>query len=389
MSRSILAATVLILTIGCKETPEDATAATATNSDREATVDSSLEMPFYVGTYTDGQSEGIYKYVLSAEGSLKNIGLAARAENPSFLAFSPDRKQLLVVNEVSNAEAQGYVSSFKIDRDTLLLLDQKPSGGAHPCHIVSRADGYVVVANYSGGNMGLLRWQPDGTLSELLDVQQHKGSGTHPRQEGPHAHSGWFTPEGGVIAVDLGTNQLWFSEIDTVTHKFTSGMQNTFSMESGAGPRHLALHPKNSGIYVINELSSSISFLKKNADGGQHYEIEQTLSTLPQGYSDANTCADIHISDEGKFVYASNRGHNSIAIYSVNPDSGKLLLLGHEPTRGETPRNFSLSPDSRFLLVANQTTNSISSFQRDPLTGLLTFIDQTEAFAPVCILFAP
>jgi 6-phosphogluconolactonase len=375
--------------MGCREPHGDAAKAAGTDSDRKPTGESALEMPFYVGTYTDGESEGIYKYVLSADGSLKNIGLAGRAENPSFLAFSPDRKQLLAVNEVSNSEAQGYVSSFKMDRDTLLLLDQKPSGGAHPCHISVNADGYIVVANYSGGNMGLLRWQPNGTLSELLDVQQHKGSGTHPRQEGPHAHSGWFTPEGGIIAVDLGTNQLWFSKIDTVAHKFASGMQNTLSMEPGAGPRHLALHPKNSGIYVLNELSSSVSFLKKNKNGGQPYEIVQTLSTLPEGYLDANTCADIHISGDGKFVYASNRGHNSIAIYSVNEDSGELQLLGYELTRGQTPRNFNLSPNGRFLLVANQTTNSISSFQRDPLTGLLTFMDQTEAFAPVCILFEP
>jgi 6-phosphogluconolactonase len=343
-------------------------------------------MPFYLGTYTDGESQGIYKYSLSADGTLSKTGLVAEAENPSFLTLSPDGRYLLSVNEVSNADQTGFVSSFRIGKDTLTFLDQKPSGGAHPCHISINPDGYVVVANYSGGNMGLLQLQDSGRLSGLLDVQQHKGRGTHPRQEGPHAHSGWYTEEGNIIAVDLGTNQLWFSKIDPETRKFVPESPNTLDMEPGAGPRHLAFHPEKPWIYVVNELSSSVSLLIGDSEG-MPYEILQTISTLPEAFTEPNTCADIHVSADGRFVYASNRGHDSIAIYSVNPESGKLELLGHESTRGENPRNFSLSPDSRFLLVANQTTNSIVSFQRDEDTGLLTFVDQAEAPTPVCILF--
>ncbi|MEJ2163279.1 MAG: lactonase family protein [Robiginitalea sp.] len=341
---------------------------------------------FYVGTYTDGGSKGIYKFTLSMDGTLRKVGLMARTENPSFLSFSKDGDYLLAVNEVSDENRTGYVSSFKIGTDTLDFLDQKPSGGAHPCHVVTNPEGYVVVANYSGGNMGLLKIQEDGTLSELLDVQQHKGKGQHPRQEGPHAHSGWFTKDDGIISVDLGTNQLWFSQIDTEAMKFVPGVPPTFSMEPGAGPRHLAFHPENPWTYVVNELSSSVSLLEKDSETGT-YKIVQTLSTLPDEYSQENTCADIHISPDGKFLYASNRGHNSIAIFSIDPETGNLSALGHEHTEGETPRNFSLSPDGNYLLVANQDTDNIVAFRRDEQTGQLTYVDKIEAPTPVCILF--
>ena len=345
-----------------------------------------MGIPFYLGTYTDGASEGIYKYMLNPDGLIKELGLMARTENPSFLAFSADGSYLLAVNEVSNENREGYVSSFEIGADTLMHLDKKPSGGAHPCHIVTHPEGYVVVANYSGGNMGLLKIMEDGTLSELLDIQQHQGSGSHERQEGPHAHSGWFTPDGRVISVDLGTNQLWFSEIDRRDTKFRPADPQTLSMEAGAGPRHLAMHPRNPWIYVVNELSSSVSLIRRDS-ADSPLRIAQTLSTLPEGFTGDNTCADIHISPDGKFLYASNRGHNSIAVFSVDPESGSLTAAGHESTRGETPRNFSLSPDGQFLLVANQNTNNIVSFRRNEASGSLTFIDEIEAPTPVCILF--
>lgn len=341
---------------------------------------------FYVGTYTDGESEGIYKYELLENGTIEHIGLMAATENPSFLAKSKDGKYLLAVNEVSDENQVGYVSSFKIESDTLLPFDQKSSGGAHPCHITTNAGGFVLVANYSGGNMGLLQIQEDGSLSELLDVQQHEGKGSTSRQEGPHAHSSWFTKEGSVISVDLGTNQLWFSEIDETNNLFIPGEPATFTMEEGAGPRHLVFHPEQAWIYVVNELTSSISLLIWDA-AAKNYEIEQTISTLPSDYTDYNTCADIHVSADGKYVYASNRGHNSIAIFSVDPKTGALEVQDQVPTRGETPRNFTLSPDGNFLLVANQTTNNIVSFKRDQETGMLTFVHQIGAPSPVCLLF--
>ncbi len=379
MARPVLFVLIALMMAGCRES--DKREQPSENQDPKG-------VTFYLGTYTQDNSRGIYKYQLSADGSLKESGLVAESDNPSFLATSSDGQYLLAVNEVSNAEQMGYVSLYRIERDSLEFMDQKPSGGAHPCHVVVNRDGFIVVANYSGGNMGLLRIKDDGRLSDLLDVQQHQGEGEHPRQEGPHAHSGWFTDKGQVISVDLGTNQLWFSEIDQEGLKFVPSSPPTLDMEPGAGPRHLTFHPTEPWIYVLNELSSSVSLLIKDPESEQ-YEISQNLTTLPNDFDGQNTCADIHLSPDGKFLYASNRGHDSIAIYSIDPQTGKLTVLGHEATRGETPRNFSLSPDGNFLLVANQNTDNIVSFRRDSEAGLLTFLDEIEAPTPVCIVFVP
>ncbi len=226
----------------------------------------------------------------------------------------------------------------------------------------------------------------DGQLTELLDVQQHQGSGSTKRREGPHAHSGWFSPEGGLIAVDLGTNQLWFSKIDEEKNLFVPNEPATFTMEEGAGPRHMVIHPEQPWIYVVNELTSSISLVKRDSESN-NYGIEQTKSAVPDDFADPNTCADIHISTDGRFVYASNRGHNSIAIFSVDQKNGQLKALGHQDVQGQNPRNFTLSPDENFLLVANQTTNNIVSFKRDQDTGQLKVVHQIDAPTTVCLLF--
>ncbi len=366
----ILLTAVLLIT-GCKQSK---------------TMKTMESQPFYVGTYTNGQSEGIYKYGLYEDGRLEMTGLMTKSENPSFLAFDQSRKFMLAVNEISNEQNVGYISSFRIEKDSLILLGQQSSGGAHPCHIAVDKDGYVVTANYTGGNLGLHHINEDGILTELLDVQQHEGKGSHWRQEGPHAHSGWFTRDGNIIAVDLGTNQLWFSEIDKVANKFIPAEVTTFDLEEGAGPRHLAFHPVNNWIYVANELTSSVSLLKVDAETG-NYTIAQTISTLPDNFSEENTCADIHISSNGKFLYVSNRGHDSIAIFALDADSGSLTSVGHESTKGNTPRNFTISPDDNFLLVANQNSNNIVSFKIDDSSGALSYVDEIEAPTPVCLVF--
>ena len=342
--------------------------------------------PFFVGTYTDGSSQGIYQYKLLEDGSLEASKLLAKTVNPSYLTRSQEGNYLLAVNEVSNDQTSGLVSSFQITKDSLILIDQSPSGGAHPCHITTNQQGYVVMANYTGGNMGLLRIDSEGRLSDLLDVQQHSGQGKHPRQEGPHAHFGAFDKAGKLISVDLGTNQLWFSFIDPENSKFIPGKPETFLMEEGAGPRHLTIHPDQPWMYVINELNSTVSLVKKDLEK-DNYVIEQSISTLPDDFNGENSCADIHISSDGRFLYTSNRGHNSITIFAVDQGSGLLTRIALEPTRGETPRNFTLSPAEDYLLVANQTTNTIVSFSRDLETGLLVHVDEIEAPTPVCLLF--
>jgi 6-phosphogluconolactonase len=340
---------------------------------------------FFVGTYTDGQSQGIYKYHLNSDGTMKLVGLAAKAENPSFLALSADKKYLVSVNEIADADGKGSVDSYSLDCDSLLFLSRSSSGGAHPCFVAINATGQVLVANYTGGNVGLLQLDGNGKLSELLDVQQHTGKGTTSRQEAPHAHSAWFTPNGGVIAVDLGTNELWFSQVDALGNKLMPSEPQKLAMADGAGPRHLTFHPNKQWIYVLNELNNTIALVKKNEKG--QYETMDTIATLPNDFKEFSKAADIHIADDGKFVYASNRGHNSIAIFSVNNENGSLTFIAHEPTRGEEPRNFSLSPDENFLLVANQNSNNIIAFKRDTSSGLLNYVSEIEAFKPVCILF--
>ncbi len=354
-----------------------------TQNTPEVAQEMAQDATFYVGTYTDKESKGIYKYSLSADGKLAKIGLAATANNPSFLALSPDKKFLLTVNELAEKNT-GFVSSYQIEKDTLLFKNMSASGGAHPCHVTINDKGYVLAANYSSGSVGLLQIDSAGKLTDLLDTQQHSGQGTTARQKGPHAHSAWFD-KNTVIAVDLGTNELWFSSINTTTNTLDSVAPFRLPMAEGAGPRHLAQHPTKKMLYVLNELDNTITSVSRLADGT--YEKKQTISSIPEDFKEATKSADIHISADGKFLYASNRGHNSIAIFSIHEDSGDLSLVGYESCRGENPRNFSLTPEDTYLIVANQDTNNLISFKRNAQTGLLTFVSEIEAPTPVCILF--
>lgn len=354
-------------------------------ANKNETVQENKAYSFFVGTYTDTESQGIYKYLLQKDGSLKLVGLVALSENPSFLAMTTDKRFLVAVNEI-NHKGVGTVESFLITSDSLSFRSRSSSGGAHPCFVTVNEIGFVLTANYTGGNVGLLRLNEKGELSTLLDVQQHTGSGTTERQQAPHAHSAWFEPvEKIIISIDLGTNELWFSHLNTVLQKLLPSDPQKLKMAPGAGPRHLVFHPNDKWIYVVNELDCTVILLQRTDDG--KYEKGISVSTLPIAYTEPNTCADIHISSDGKFVYVSNRGHNSLAIYGVNARDGSLNLLGHEPTHGNGPRNFSLSPDEKYLLVANQHTNNIVSFKRNKTTGLLKYVCQIEAPTPVCILF--
>ena len=346
-----------------------------------------MEYSFYVGTYTQEDSEGIYRYLLQTDGTLKKVGLAAKDDNPSFLTKSPDGRYLLAVNELGNDAGEGgTVKSYAIEGDKLTLIDEKPSAGSYPCFVSVDEAGNVLTANYGSGTVGLLQLSSSGSLTGPSDILKHTGQGTTSRQKGPHAHSAWFDPNGdAIITVDLGTNELWFSHLDDSQDKLLPMNPPKLAMPAGAGPRHMAFHPSKPWAYVINELSSTVTQLRNGSSG--QYEIVNTVSTLPDGFSGDNFCADIHMSADGKFLYASNRGHNSIAIYQVGKSDGSLKLVGHEATRGEWPRNFSLSPDGAFLLVANQNSNNIVSFKRDAKKGTLTLVDEIEAPSPVCLLF--
>lgn len=340
---------------------------------------------FFVGTYTDGESEGIYKYQLNNDGSLEKIALAAKADNPSFLALSSDKKYLIAVNEIENENGVGLVESYSLQGDSLNFISRTSSGGAHPCFVGIDKTNNVLVSNYSSGNVGLLELGESGKLSELLDLQQHSGSGTHSRQEGPHAHSAWFSPFcNDIISIDLGTNELWISQFDAKLKTLNSDNIKKLKMEEGAGPRHLDFHPNGKWIYVLNELNNSISLVDRVGDS---YGKLTSFSTLPSDFSGNSFGGDIHISSDGQYVYASNRGHNSIAIFKVNSENGNLKLIAHELVRGNWPRNFSLSPDEDYLLVANEKSNNLVSFKRDKTSGLLNYVSEIKAPSPVCILF--
>ena len=332
---------------------------------------------FYVGTYTNGDSEGIYKYMMNEDGTLKKVGLVARADNPSFLAHNG--AYLVSVNE----NEDGTIQSYKIESDSLQLINTTSTGGAHPCFVTMNDQGNVLVANYTGGNVGWLDLGENGMLSDLKSLQQHSGSGPTDRQESAHAHSTWFVGQSNeVISVDLGTDELWLSALNQEEGVLKLHADRV-KMEAGAGPRHIAFHPNN-WIYVLNELNGTVTRVARKEAGA--YEVLESISTLPDDFDGFNKCADIHLSSDGAFLYASNRGHDSIVIYKVNAD-GTLALVGFESTQGATPRNFTFSPDEDFLLVANKDANNIVSFKRNVETGTLEHVSTVEAPAPVCLLF--
>ena len=289
------------------------------------------ETTFYVGTYTEKDSKGIYKYSISKDGELKNKGLVAAITNPSFLAKSKDNRTLFAVSEIDE-NGTGFIHSYEIKNDSLQMVSKQESGGAHPCFIAVSKDNYIITANYTGGNVGLLKTTKTGKVAPISFIQQHIGKGSTERQTAPHAHSTWFHPtKNEVISVDLGTNELWFSTIDTTKNELVYTSQKKLKMLDGAGPRHLTFHPNNKWIYVLNELNNTVSLVKKKE--GIYY-VDTSISILPEGSFEYSNGADIHISNDGKFLYASNRGHNSIVIYEVNSKNGVLKLIGFESVKG-------------------------------------------------------
>ncbi len=332
---------------------------------------------FYLGTYTEGESQGIYQGILKSDGSFDSLSLAVESVNPSFLCFANGDKTLLAVNEI-DVDSTGTIEAYSITPKGLVRVSASTSGGAHPCHVASNKRGDVLMANYSGGNIGYVKVDRMGNLSEIKSVAQHVGTGATERQTKSHAHSVWFTDDEHAVAVDLGIDQLIFYELkDDTINKVDS-----LKLESGSGPRHLAMHPDKKLMYLINELNNTIIVLGKTT---YRWEMLSSISTLPKDFTGESYCADIHISADGHFVYASNRGHNSIAIFKVVDK--KLELLGHESVRGDWPRNFALTPDDEFLVVANQRSDNLVAFKRDKQTGLLTYLGEQGAETPVCVLF--
>ena len=350
----------------------------------------------YVGTYTEGtRSEGIYLVRMDRRsGQLRRVGSMAAGANPSFLAIHANGRVLYAVNELQqyNGRPTGAVSAFAIESGTgaLTRLNEQPSEGGAPCYLsVDRSAQVVLVANYAGGSVALLSIQPDGSLAPAAHVVQHTGKGPKPEhQVAPHAHCILPDPSNRfVLAADLGVDRVFVYRLDLDGKSLRQVEGGDAVMRPGAGPRHFAFHPTLPLVFVANELDSTVATLRFDALRGTLSPLD-TRSTVPAGWTGTNYPADIHVAPTGRTVYVSNRGHNSIAVFSVAESTGALALDQVVPTEGDWPRNFSLDPTGRWLLVANQRSDSVVVFACDPDTGRLTPTRQRIAIPrPVCLRF--
>ncbi len=349
----------------------------------------------YVGTYTrppSGKAEGIYVFRMDpATGALRLVQTVP-SENPSFLALDPARQFLYAVNETN----PGEVSAFAVDAASGMLtpLNRQSASGAAPCHLSVDASGrWVVIANYTSGNFAVLPIEGGGRLGPVASTVQNSGIGPNAqRQEGPHAHMIGFDPGGQyVLGVDLGIDRTRVFRLDAAAGRLNpvaaSGGESPLSAAPGAGPRHFAFHPNGQFVFVINELSSTLSAFAFDSATGGATEM-QTLSTLPPDFVGQSSTAEVIVHPNGRFVYGSNRGHDSIAIFAVDEATGRMTARGHESTRGRTPRCFGIDPTGSFLYAANQNTDNILAFRIAPDTGRLTPTGQvTTVPTPVCVIF--
>ncbi len=334
----------------------------------------------FVGTYTDGDSKGIYKLTFnSGTGDLTHQELVAELQNPSFLKISADRTNLYAVQEVADFDSLGGgVSAFKIQDGLLELRNSMGTGGKHPCHVSLSVDGYLAASNYSGGNFSVFKLLEDGSLSQDPQIIDHKALDT---TKTAHAHMAQFVGNGLLVA-DLGLDAV--KRYQLKDNLFTPASQTSLDMPEGAGPRHFTFG-KSGILYVINELNSTITVFERNEKGD--YQEIQTVETLAPDFTGESFCADIHLSKDGKFLYGSNRGENTIVVFAVDEKSGMLQVTGRTSVHGDWPRNFSLDPTGKFLLVANQRSNNIAVFSRDQKQGALEFLSDFQLGSPVCLEF--
>ena len=352
-------------------------------------------MLMYVGTYTGKNSKGIYAYRLDlSSGKLTPAGLAAETANPTYLALHPSRRFLYAANEIGRFEGKpvGAVSAFAVDAATgkLTLLNQKSSGGSGPCHLqVDQTGKSVLVANYGGGSIAALPVNADGRLGEPACVIQHKGSSVNPqRQEGPHAHGIYLDGANRLALVaDLGLDKLLIYRFDAVKSRLTPHDPAFGSSKPGAGPRHLAFHPNGRFVYAIHELDNTIVAYSYDAALGKLAAL-QSVPTLPEDFKGTSYTAEIFVHPSGKYLYGSNRGHESLVVFAIDPQNGELKRVQHQSTLGKTPRGFGIDPTGAFLVAGNQTTDDMFVFRIDAQSGRLTPTGQRiEVGAPVCIQF--
>ncbi|MFD1095994.1 lactonase family protein [Salegentibacter chungangensis] len=343
----------------------------------------------YIGTYTkkeghvDGKAEGIYLMQQNSEtGALKILRTVAEVVNPSFVKVSPDNKNLYAVSELGPGDAEsGFIYSFSIAEDNSLKeLSKLPTGAFAPCHIgIDKTGKYIFVSNYVGGVVMMYERKDDGSLKTLQKISLEG--------DNSHAHSVSVSSNNKQAYVaDLGSDKIWIFDLDEKKNKLVPHKQKFVELEEGAGPRHFSFGKNNEYAYSINELNNSVTVYKIRENGG--LEIIQNISSLPADFSGESAAADIHLHPSGKYLYVSNRGHNSIASFSVEKNSGKLRALEYNSTKGKAPRNFAISPDGNYLYAANQDSGNITTYKIDNSNGTLRVLDEpVKVKTPVCIEF--
>jgi 6-phosphogluconolactonase len=352
------------------------------------------ELWVYVGTYTKSPSEGINFFRFDpATGRSTYPAVVAKMRNPSFLARHPKLPVIYAISEVDEhgGAKAGAAVAFGIDAKTggLTLLNEQSTGGPGPCYAsVDPSGKTLLVANYGGGSVASLPIEVDGRLKPLACFDKHHGSSVHSqRQTGPYAHCFDADPAGGfALSADLGTDKVMLYRLDAENGTFKPNEPSFVKVSAGAGPRHVAFHPNGRFVYLINELNSTISVFNYDVMRGTISAVQE-ISTLPAGFHGSSTTAEVQIDQSGRFVYGSNRGHNSIAIFVVDPENGKLKSIGHQSTDGKTPRHFAIDPTGQYLLAANQDSNNVVIFRIDRETGLLHGTRQeVSVHVPVCVV---
>lgn len=349
------------------------------------------KMHLLVGTYTNGKSEGIYVYDFDTTNANNNFVSSIKSSNPSFLAVSPNKKNVFAVNEDGDSlNNGGAVSAYSFNKKSgsLQFINQQRSGGNHPCYTtIDKSGKWLITANYSGGSFAVMKVQKNGSIDAAKTIVQHSGKSVNSsRQEKAHVHTNVLTKDNKYLLVaDLGMDKVFSYPFDATTGTLAKNKVVTTSVIGGAGPRHLAIHPSQKFVYLTQELNGTIGAFAMLNNGA--LKLLQTISAVPEGYTGSFGGADIHVSPDGKFLYTSNRGEsNTIAIFSINKVSGRLTSIGHQSTFGSKPRNFNFDPSGNFLLVANQDTDNIVIFSINHQTGLLTDTGKRiDVPAPVCV----
>ena len=348
------------------------------------------EIDFYIGTYTNtGRSKGIYRSTLDTDaGSLSTPELVYKISKPSFLAIHPNGKFIYSITEGD----PGIITALKIDliSKTLSFINHSFSGGLGPCHLTVSDNGRVLfVANYVSGSVASLPISEDGSLGEAVSIIQHSGRGPKVgRQEGPHVHSVNLSPDNRFAYVaDLGIDCVMIYRVNSSSGEMEQDEAGCFKGRPGSGPRHLTFHMNGRFVYLINELDNTVTVLLQNSESGGLVEV-QTVSTLPEGCNVESKAAEIKVHPNGRFLYGSNRGYDSLVIYKINQDTGCLKLIGFQNANIDEPRHFNLDPTGHWCIVGNQDRNAIMLFEVDSASGLLTPAGSEKSVGqPICIKF--